>query len=228
MNCSPLYYESSPEQMAYLAARDPFLHRIIDLIGSIRRRIWPEPYAALLRAIIGQQISGKAQDAIWNRFSAAFPHFDPHMLAAVKPELICACGLSRRKASYMQAAAQAFAAGRLKNADLAQMNDEELQKTLGGLRGIGPWTVEMLLIFTFQRPNVLSYGDLAIQRGLCRLYGHERITREIFAEHLRRYSPCATLAGMYLWEMAKLPDAAVNKARAKVYEISKNPPQSSV
>lgn len=199
-----------------MAGRDALLGRIIEIIGPIRRRIWPEPYAALLRAIIGQQISGKAQDAIWNRFCAAFPHFDARLLAQAEPERICACGLSRRKAAYMQGAARAFASGEISSGNLAQMSDEELQRALGALPGVGPWTVEMLLIFTFQRPDVLSFGDLAIKRSLRRLYGHETITREIFAEHCRRYSPGATLAGMYLWEMAKLPDAAVQEIRARI------------
>lgn len=210
MNASPLFYEGSPEHVRYLVGRDASLGRIIDIVGHIRRRIWPEPYAALLRAIIGQQISAKAQDAVWQRFCASFPHFDPRLLAQTDPDCICRCGISRRKVGYMQGVAAEFASRRLEGDSMAQMDDGELRQILGKLKGIGPWTVEMLLIFTFQRSNVLSFGDLAIQRSMRRLYAHERITREIFAEHLRVYSPCATLAGMYLWEMAKLPDALVD------------------
>lgn len=203
---SPIFYESDYEAARYLCIKDRRLSQIINRVGPIKRRIWPDPYAALLRAIIGQQISAKAQDSIWLRFCATFPSFDPHELAQADIATIGSCGISRRKAAYMQGISAAFASNALSAPMLAAMTDAEISKALGTLKGIGSWTVEMLLIFTFQRPNVLSFGDLAIQRALCRLYGHERITREIFQRHYECYSPQATLAGMYLWEVGNFGD----------------------
>lgn len=196
------FFSYNQEDLAGLMARDRELAKTIETIGPIKRRIYPDPFSALLRAIIGQQISSKAQDAIWSRFLDMFKPLNARKIAAVEPERLKTCGTSLRKAKYMQGIAKAFASGLLDSAQMANMEDDRLASLLTQLPGVGKWTAEMLLIFTFQRPNVLSFGDLAIRRGMMRLYGHETITPEIFKMHKQCYSPNATLAGMYLWEVA--------------------------
>jgi DNA-3-methyladenine glycosylase II len=82
------------------------------------------------------------------------------------------------------------------------MSDDELCARLIQLKGIGIWTAEMLMIFSLQRPNILSWNDLAILRGLCRLYHHRKITPKLFAKYKKRYSPYASVASLYLWAIA--------------------------
>lgn len=83
-----------------------------------------------------------------------------------------------------------------------QMSDAEAIAALSSLKGIGKWTAEMILLFCLQRPDILSYDDLAIQRGLRMLYHHRKITRELFAKYQKRYSPCGSTAAIYLWAIA--------------------------
>lgn len=204
MNIEPAshWFEPQEEALAYLAQRDPVLGNYIAARGRVRRRIYPEPFSALLRCVIGQQISARAQESVWQKFAQAFGELSAAELASLAPEAIRSCGISLRKARYLQGIAAQFASGELEAGSLAAMSDAELAGKLTKLPGVGNWTVEMLLIFTFQRPDVLSFGDLAIRRGLCLLHGHKALTRELFAHYYQLYSPHATVAGFYLWDLA--------------------------
>lgn len=188
--------------MAALAIADPQLGRVISDVGSLSRLAYPDPFMALVWAITGQQISSKAQAAIMERMIGKFGQLLPVKITAESLEALRACGLSERKANYIKNLAREFASGNISAEDLKSLDDESIIKRLSQLPGIGIWTVEMLLIFAFQRPNVLSFGDLAIKRGMAILYGHEKVTREIFAAHYMTYSPWATTASLYLWEVA--------------------------
>lgn len=195
-------FNYSREQTGWLCRRDPVLAAEIRRIGAIRRRVYPDAFQALLWAIVGQQISAQAQASIWSRFIAKFGLPEAEKLAQTDATLMRDCGLSSRKADYIIAIAKAFASGRLSHAGLAGMTDKEMAAALRSLPGVGPWTVEMLLIFTFQRPDILSYGDLAIRRGICRLYKYPELTKPLFESLRERYSPQGTLASLYLWKVA--------------------------
>lgn len=218
-----LYFAYGAAETEWLKKRDKKLGAVIDLIGPIKRIINPDPFPSLMNAIIGQQISGKAQETIWNRFTTAFSPLTPERIAAQTPENLRPCGVSLRKASYMRDIAAELAYGELRGVRLENLEDDELREKLVKLRGIGSWTVEMLLIFTFQRQNILSFGDFGIRRGLRMLYGHKEITRELFSRYYRRYSPYASVASLYLWEVAggaatplALSDPAIKKLRDTV------------
>lgn len=204
-----MYINYGQTEMDWLKKRDKKLAAIIDRRGFIKRKVYGEPFPALLRAIIGQQISGKAQDSIWTRFMTAYAPLEAAKIASIDPQVLRQCGISGRKASYIVDIAGEFAHGSLCGIELDKLADEELRSRLTGLRGIGAWTVDMLLIFSFQRKNVLSYGDMGIQRGLKTLYGHKELTPALFAKYHKRYSPHATIASLYLWELAggNVPDS---------------------
>lgn len=124
-----------------------------------------------------------------------------------------------RKAIYIKEIAEAVADGRLDLKSLEAMSDDEVCKRLCQIKGIGVWTAEMLMTFSMQRQNVMSWDDLAIQRGLRMLYHHRKITPALFAKYKRRYSPFATVASIYLWAIAggaceRLSDCAP-KVKAK-------------
>jgi len=138
----------------------------------------------------------------------------------VPVEELQACGISMRKASYIAGITQQVADGSLNLEALHALPDDEVCRQLSALRGIGVWTAEMLMTFSMQRPDVMSYGDLAILRGLRMLHRHRAITPKLFAKYKRRYSPYGSVASLYLWAIASgeyegYTDPAQKKAAAK-------------
>jgi len=203
--CGRLYFRYGEKELAHLRHADKCLAAAIDKIGIIRRRVNPDPFAALIENIIAQQISTKAASTVTGRLNALCG-MDIVLLHALTIEQIQACGMSMRKAGYIKGIAQAAIDGTVNFAQLAQMPDDEVIKTLTALPGIGTWTAEMLLIFSLCRPNVVSYGDLAIRRGMIRLYGLQDLPRERFDCYTKQYAPYGSVASLYLWEIYAMED----------------------
>jgi DNA-3-methyladenine glycosylase II len=204
------YFEYGEQETAYLKGRDLVLGAAIDRIGPIRRAVIPDLFAALVNAISGQQISSKAHATIWARMNATLGAITPESVNGADVEVLQACGMSLRKAGCIKEAAAAALKRRLDLDALQTLSDEEVCAQLVTIRGVGLWTAEMLLTFSMQRPDVMSYDDLAIMRGLRMLYRHKKITPKLFAGYKKRYSPHATVASLYLWAIAggALPDLA--------------------
>lgn len=186
----------------YLIARDPILGQAIRRIGPIEREVIPNLFTALVNSIAGQQISGKALATVWARLCDRLGEVTPETVLAAGEDGLRSCGLSGRKAGYMLSAARAVQDGTLPIHSLVDKSDEEVIKTLTALPGVGRWTAEMLLIFSLERPNVLAFDDFGIRKGICRLYGLDELTRAQFEQYRARYAPYATVAGLYLWEIA--------------------------
>lgn len=186
----------------YLTARDPVLGQAIRRIGPIEREVIPNLFTALVNSIAGQQISGKALATVWARLCDRLGEVTPENVLAAGEDGLRSCGLSGRKAGYMLSAARAVQDGTLPIHSLVDKSDEEVIKTLTALPGVGRWTAEMLLIFSLERPNVLAFDDFGIRKGICRLYGLDELTRAQFEQYRARYAPYATVAGLYLWEIA--------------------------
>ena len=203
-------FEYGAEEVDHLRSRDPKLGEVIDRVGHIYRPVIPDLFEALIHAVVAQQISSRALATIWGRMHERFAPLTPGRLAGLAPEDVQRCGMTLRKAGYIVDIASRVASGTLDldPARIARLSDEEVCAELVELPGIGTWTAEMLLTFSLQRPNVMSYGDLAILRGLRMVYHHRVITPELFARYKRRYSPYATTASLYLWAIAggALPD----------------------
>jgi len=174
----------------------------MEQIGHIKREVTPDLFAMLVRSIVGQQISTKAQQTIWGRMVAGIGAITPESVAALSAEQLQGYGISFRKAGYIKNAADTVLSGHLDIEALQHKTDEEVCRELSALEGIGVWTAEMLMTFAMQRPDIISFGDLAILRGLRMLYRHRKITRELFDKYRRRYSPYATVASLYLWAIA--------------------------
>jgi DNA-3-methyladenine glycosylase II len=186
-----------------LAKRDPALGRVIKQIGRIEREIEPDLAAALIRSIIGQQISSKAAATVRRRLRDMLG-VTPERIAAAPVEDIQSCGMSMRKAGYVKGIAEAALDGRLDARAVAQLDDAGVIAELTGLKGVGVWTVEMLLIFSLCRPNILSWGDFAIRRGIMKLYGLETLNKQNFDALHARYAPYASVASLYIWEYSAL------------------------
>jgi len=196
------YFIYGEAEIKYLKSKCATLAKAIDKIGHINRAITPDLFSALVYSIVGQQISNKAASTICARVDTLVSPLTPANIAAVPLADLQKCGMSFRKVSYIKDIANTILNGELNLEELHDLPDDEVCKKLSALKGIGVWTAEMLMIFSMQRPNVLSLGDLAIHRGLRMLYGHETITKEIFAEYKELYSPYASIASLYLWAIA--------------------------
>ena len=195
-------FQYGKKEINHLRSRCPILGDAIDIVGPIRREIRPDLFAALVQSIVSQQISSKACVTIWGRIEERFAPITPEIIAVTPVETIQQCGISTRKATYIREAAQSICRGVINIDRLGSLSDDEVCTELARLKGIGNWTAEMLLIFSMQRPNVFSWGDLAIHRGLRMLYRHRVVTEKLFEKYRRRFSPYASVASLYIWAIA--------------------------
>lgn len=201
MSSSP-YFLYGEQELQYLKSKDPILGAAIDEIGWIKRPVIPDLFMALLNSIVGQQISTKALATIWERMQERLAPLNAKHLITIPTETLQSCGMSMRKAIYIKDIATMVEDGRLDLESLTELSDDDVCKTLCNVKGIGTWTAEMIMTFSMQRKNIMSWDDLAIHRGLRMLYHHRKITRTLFAKYKKKYAPYATIASIYLWAIA--------------------------
>ncbi|MFR0714721.1 DNA-3-methyladenine glycosylase family protein [Enterobacterales bacterium BD_CKDN230030183-1A_HGKHYDSX7] len=190
----------------YLSALDADWARHIAAVGPCLHQAKPaqEPYEALVRAIAYQQLHGRAAEAILGRMLALFPEVAfprPEQLLAVEPQTLRACGFSASKLATIQGVAQARLEGRVPSrAEALVMDDEALIERLVALRGVGRWTVEMLLIYCLERPDILPVDDFGVRAGYRRLKGLDKAPTPAQLRALgMAWSPFRTVAAWYLW-----------------------------
>ncbi|WML34536.1 hypothetical protein [Clostridium sp. OS1-26] len=123
-------------------------------------------------------------------------------IAKLAADEIQRCGMTMKKAECIKNIAEIIEQGKLNLSELYNLSDAEVIKRLSSLNGIGKWAAEMLLINSMKRPDVISFGDIAIRRGICKLYGLESITKEEFKKYKERYSSYGSVASIYLWELS--------------------------
>ncbi|MCB1777769.1 MAG: DNA-3-methyladenine glycosylase 2 family protein [Candidatus Competibacteraceae bacterium] len=196
------FFPYGPLEIAHLQDRDPQLGALIERIGMIEREMQPDLFTALAHSIVSQQISNAAAATVWRRLGAVLGEWTPERLAGVAWVELRACGLPPRKAEWLQRLSHCVMQGDLDLSALPTLSDAAVVQTLSALPGIGVWTAEMLLIFALGRPDVVSRGDQAIQRGMQRLYGLETLNRTQFAHYRECYRPYGTVASFYLWALA--------------------------
>ena len=197
------YFEYGEKELEYLSERDPVLGEAIKQIGYLNTEIFSNMFLAIINAIIGQQISMKAQETIWNRIIERFSPVTPESISTINDNDLQQCGLSFRKVEYIKLVAKSVYDGSLDLDALKDLTDDEVAARLSKIKGVGVWTAEMLMIFSMNRMDVMSISDLAILRGLRMLYHHRKITPKLFAKYKRRYSPYASIASLYLWAIAE-------------------------
>ena len=135
-------------------------------------------------------------------FASSTSPLSPERLAALSIEQIQSTGMSMRKASYISQATQAALSGHIDFAAISTLSDQEIISSLTSLPGVGIWTAQMLLIFSLQRPNIVSYEDLAIRRGMKNLYNLNALTKKEFEKYAAAYTPYGSVASLYLWEVS--------------------------
>lgn len=205
------YFPISQGALEHLSQADPALAALIASRQPPRRELRTDLFTALLHSMTGQQISGRAQAAIWGRLLERYgspPGSDlllPTEIAAAEECGLRACGVSLSKAQRMRQVAAAFASGQLEATTLAALEDEEAIARLTALPGVGRWTAEMLLLFALARPDILSYGDFGIRRGLLLLHQlpGDKLSQADFQAYRALYSPFGSTASLYLWEVQR-------------------------
>jgi DNA-3-methyladenine glycosylase II len=209
-------FEYGEKETEYLKSRDKKLAEAIDRIGILHRETIPDLFQALVNSIVGQQISMKAWATVWKRMTERFDGVAPGALADAPVETIQKCGMTLRKAESIKELARKVTNGEFDIRTLEALPDDEVCRRLSTLKGIGRWTAEMVMIFSMQRPDVFSWDDLAIHRGLRVLHRHRTVTKTLFEKYRRRYSPHCTVASLYLWEIAgENPEPPRKKTRKK-------------
>ena len=197
-----MFFQYGEKEINYLKRKDKKLAWAIEQIGHIERRLDTDLFASVVRHIVGQQISSKAQATVWARLEDRLSVVTPASVHAASAEELQSLGMSLRKAEYIKDFASKIVSGEFALQAVEQLSDEEAIAALSSLKGIGRWTAEMILLFCLQRPDILSFDDLAIQRGLRMLYHHRKITRELFNKYKKRYSPYGSTAAIYLWAIS--------------------------
>ncbi|NDL62279.1 DNA-3-methyladenine glycosylase 2 family protein [Enterobacteriales bacterium SAP-6] len=192
-------FEYGHQELSWLAKKDKRMAQAIERIGIITRPLMPDLFAALVRNIVDQQISTKAGLTVNARLTVLAGTVTPAAIEQLTAGQIQSCGMTMKKALYIKGAATAAMSGELDLAAIPGYSDREVIAALSRLPGIGVWTAEMLMIFSLGRPDVVSWGDLAIRRGMMNLYRHKELPRERFERYRRRYSPYGTTASLYLW-----------------------------
>ena len=191
----------------HLRRRDPVMRGLIDRLGPLdleaRRRGRPaDAYGALLRSIVGQQLSTKAARSIYERVTALFGGRTPtpRQLLDADPDAIRGAGLSRPKVAYMRSLAEHVLSGELELDRLDELSDEEIAAELTAVKGLGEWTAHMFLIFHLQRPDVLPVGDLGVRNAVREVYGLPELPAPAELVGLGEpWRPHRSLASLYLW-----------------------------
>lgn len=197
-----MYFSYGEAELAYLRKKDKRLCEVIDKVGMIERRVDADLFSSVVHHIVGQQISSKAQATIWQRLQDALGEINAQSILDAGVPKLQALGMTFRKAEYITDFARKVESGEFDLAAVAALPDAEAIRALSGLKGIGVWTAEMILLFCLQRQDILSFDDLAIQRGLRMVYHHRAITRQLFEKYRRRFSPYGSVASLYLWAVA--------------------------
>ena len=183
-----------------LARRDPVMAAIIRRHPAVHLVPRGDPFLTLARAIVGQQISTKAAQSVWNKVLNLVPEVTPAKVLKANSKQLRACGLSERKAEYITDLAGRSHSGQVHVRRWPQMTDEEVIADLVRVRGIGRWTAEMFLMFSLLRPDVFPLDDLGLQKGLRLAYhGGRRISLRTMKARGETWRPWRTVASWYLW-----------------------------
>lgn len=193
----PAYWD---EATAHLSKRDKVLRKLIKRYPEADITPRGDAFTALARAIVGQQISVKAAQSIWNRFADCVGKVTPANVVAKADTELRACGFSGQKVAYVKDLASRFHAGEVKPRRWSRMKDEAIIEELIAVKGIGRWTVEMYLMFQLTRPDVLPVGDLGLRRAMERNYnGGDPLTRDEMRTIGAPWSPFASVGSWYMW-----------------------------
>ena len=184
----------------HLVKKDRVMKRLIPQFGDACLQSRGDAFVTLARSIVGQQISVKAAQTVWDRFAALPKKMTPALVLKLKVDDMRAAGLSVRKVEYLVDLALHFSSGVVQEKQWADMEDEAIIDELVAIRGIGRWTAEMFLMFYLMRPNVLPLDDVGLINGISRNYfSGEPVSRSDAREVAQAWKPYCTVATWYIW-----------------------------
>lgn len=197
-NCpTPPYWADACK---HLVKKDRVMKRLIPQFGQACLQSRGDAFATLARSVVGQQISVKAAQTVWDRFAELAPTMAPAQVLKLKIDDMRAAGLSARKVEYLVDLAIHFDGGLVRVDDWTAMDDEAIIAELVAIRGIGRWTAEMFLIFHLMRPNVLPLDDVGLINGISKSYfSGEAVSRSDAREVALAWAPYRTVATWYIW-----------------------------
>lgn len=188
------------QALSTLSRQDPVLQTLITSHGTGRLQRRRDPFVALSRSIIGQQLSVKAAQSIWVRLVKMAGTIEPETIAEREIGQLRACGLSANKSVYVIELATHFRDGTIDTAKWRRLADEQVIQELTRLKGIGRWTAEMFLIFHLMRPNVLPLDDAGLQRAMRLHYGDGKaLSRTRMREIAQHWQPWCSVATWFMW-----------------------------
>ena len=194
---TPDYWDEAARE---LAARDAVLSKLAQKFDGLAVGSRGDAFSTLARAIVGQQISVKAAQSVWERLVTEVQSITPDNIAVAEPARLRACGLSGQKTAYLLDLAQRFSSGTLEPARWNALDDEALIAELTQVKGIGRWTAEMFLIFYMARPDVFPIDDIGLQRAMSLHYNSGRPLSKLKMRRIgKAWAPWRSVATWYLW-----------------------------
>ncbi|TVP84934.1 MAG: DNA-3-methyladenine glycosylase 2 family protein [Acholeplasmataceae bacterium] len=204
---SSIIYHRQSEEVIALSAQDPQLVVLFDRVQTIEVKLEDNPFLALVKTMIAQQLSSKVANVITQRLMDHFQqHLTPEGLLLASDEQLRQLGMSRSKVTYLKALAEAILKGDLTYHALSLLTDEEVIRQLTMIKGIGRWTAEMFLMFTLGREDVFSVLDLGLRNAVKVLYQDDRLTPRDILDISQRWRPYRSVASHYLWHLWDFPD----------------------
>lgn len=206
-----MYFKYGETEIEYLKNKDKKIKELIEKTGHIYREIDKDLFTSVIHHIIGQQISTKAQATIWKKINDELGVINQDTILKAGYEKLQSFGMTFRKAQYIINFAEKVKKQEFDLENIWEKSDEDAIIQLTSLKGIGVWTAEMILLFCMERKNIFSFNDLAIQRGLCMVYHHRKITKELFEKYRKRFTPYCSVASLYLWNVASSDVSKINE-----------------
>jgi DNA-3-methyladenine glycosylase II len=192
----PKYWEKGKKELKLI---DENIKKIIDLYEFPPLTTREDMFFTLIRSIVGQQISVKAADTVWDKLVNKAKEITPEIIFSMDENVMRACGLSGRKVEYMKSVSKNWLNG-YDEINWHELSDEDVIEKLIQIRGIGEWTAEMILIFTLMRPDIFPMGDIGAIRAIEKIYNKgQKMSKERIEQVVQKWKPWRTVATWYLW-----------------------------
>ncbi len=199
-------FDYGEKEINHILSLDPLLGAVIKRLGHLDREVIPSLFPALIYNIVSQLVSLKSAETVWANMLERLGEITPDNLIKFAPDDIQRCGMTMKKAFCISEVSNLVVKKELDLDNFENLSDEEVVSQLTKIKGIGRWTGEMILILSMERPDVVSFGDLAIRKGMERLYGIEKISKAQFEKYRSLYRPYGSVASIYLWEISHLQE----------------------
>ena len=194
-------FEVTDEILDYLCKADPIFVSLFHRYGLISFDLPADPFASFIHCFAEAMLSQKAANTIYKRIEEVAGSITPEALSLVSPDDLRKCGISSTKVSYIKGFSASVASGQLDLSTMAKMDDQSLMKFLLSIKGVGPWTAEMICLFTLGKEDVWSFGDVALKNGIMKAKGLKSMSKTRFERIGKKYAPYRSYASLYFYRV---------------------------